>query len=397
MALSAAGAALWTAAGLATIRLFAPSRGSQAALSARLTPAERNAIRAGRVRFLDGRTACRLATGPPDGGRGKRRNRAEVLVILNTPAVFRPGGRLRGASGSGGGSGGEEGDGERVLAVTRAAAKLGARLMVDCTDADLGRLTPAGWRSVLLAKRAGIWRMVIFDGAHHLPALAADPEILLLPVLRVGGEPLVIHGYVRDALPLAALRRVLAAAGLEPVMFTIPRLSLPLKEHLPLRLVVLEALGRMTGAPAPSPAGQPCRPGDRLPLARIVVQGGAARLPGGLLLAARRAGGTGETWETGRAAAASPKDGPARQAWVGVSYGTFTLAAPSPSARAGGGTADHPRHPPAVVKLGWPVSVWDLLLRYPGALAGRPLPWSRPGGSEQEPPSRCQIRYGELQ
>lgn len=342
LVLAGLGAMLWVVWALSAIRVAAPAEGSPAALAARLTPAERAAIREGRVRFLDGATACRLAArraafpGTSAGGR-------EVLVILNPPGV---------------------GDGQRVLAVTEAAARLGARLMVDCTDADLARLTPSGWRSVLLAKRAGIWRMVVFDGAHHLPALAADPELLLLPVLTAGRQPLVVHGYVRDALPLAALRRVLRATGREPVLLTIPRLSLPLKEHLPLRLVALQVLRRLAEADPPSPPEEPVRRSGRgRSLAGVVVKAGAAWLPGGIVLAAGRAG------EAEQAVRRVPGGAAVRRAWVAVSYGNFGLFRPVPPLL-------HAEPRPDVTEVGWPVSVWDLLLRYPGALVGQPLPWS---------------------
>lgn len=293
-AIVAAGLTLWVVLALGALRVVAPTEGSLLALAARLTPAERKAIREGRVRFLDGLEACRLAARPTPAGAPA--DRQEVLVILNPPGVFRTRGRW-----SGGGAG--VSDGERVWAITEAAIKLKARLMVDCTNADLARLTPAGWRSVLRAKQAGLWRLVVFDGAHHLPALAADPELLLLPILRSGREALIIHGYVRDALPLASLQRVLANTGLEPAILTIPRFSLPLKENLPLRLVALQVLRRVAERGAPlSPAGKPRQPGTRFSR-RIALTG-------------------------------------------------------------------------AVGELKRPVCVWDVLLRYPAALAGQPLPWS---------------------
>jgi hypothetical protein len=356
----------WVGWALSTLGVAAPEEGSLAALAARLTPAELAAIREGRVRIVDGTTACRLAAGgrPPRSGAGRRAS-PEVLVVLNTPAVFRTRTPLAGESGRRAG----QDDGERVWAVTRAAVRLGARLLVDCTDADLARLTPLGWRSVLLAKRAGLWRMALFDGAHHLPALAADPELLLLPVLHAGRQPLIVHGYVRDALPLTALRRVLRATGREPVLLTIPRLSLPLKGNLPLRLVVLQVLRRLAEA-VPSSPGRSSRPpddearrsGGGSGLAGVAVRAGAARLPGGIVLAAGRAG------EAELALTRAPGGGPPRQAWVATSYGNFSLFRAGPPPR-----RLQPR--PKVVELGWPVSVWDLLLRHPGALAGRPLPW----------------------
>lgn len=314
----AAGLAIW---GLSGVRVLPETEASRAALWELLDPAERAAIRSGRVRFLDGREALRLMAaaakrGRTDKGRPSRgrpalgRRGREFLVILNIPEVF----RTSGGQAARGAPPGWEGlpPGGRVLAVTQAAIRLGADLMVDCTAADLARLTPDGWRSVQLAKEEGIWRMVVFDGAHHLPSLAADPELLLVPVLAAGGTPLIAHGYVRDALPLAALRSVLGALGLEPLLVTVPRLSLPLKQALPLGLVVRQALRRLE-----SGAGRRVQSGP----------GSAAARPGRRVAVEKVAPG-------------------------------------------------HPRSSGTeVLELGWPVSVWDLLLRYPATLAGWPFPW----------------------
>lgn len=361
--MAVAGLGLWMGAGLALLRVDPQSEAARQRLAAQLTPGERASIRAGRVSFLDGRAAVRLAAAyggqpPRRGGRSRR----ELLVVLNTPAVFRSGP-----------------DGPRVLDVTRAAVALGARLMVDCTDADLARLTAPGWESLLLAKRAGLWRLVVFDGAHHLPGLAADPELLLLPLLSAGGVSLIVHGYVRDALSLAGLRQVMRSAGRSPVLLTLPRVSLPLKETLPLEFVVRRALRLVDEGGEEVPGGpdrgrQTDSPGEAA--LRGVVRGeAAARLPNGVVLAARREG---DLLSVARLVPGAR--GPVTAAWVGVSHGTFTLrrppAPPLPRRRAGAAGGDPGKT--GLVQLGWPVSVWDLLLRYPTALVGAPLPWSPP-------------------
>lgn len=293
------GGVLWVLWALSALRPLSGSAGG-GNLAAALPPAERAAMAAGRVRFLDGLAACRMANRLARGrGRLALQNK-EVLVVLNTPAVFRT---ARAPLGG-------KSDGERVRLITEAAIRLGARLIVDCTDADLARLTPAGWQSVRAAKQAGLWRMVVFDGAHHLPALAAAPELLLLPLLNAGGQRLIIHGYVRDALPLPVLQRTLRRSGSHPVLVTLPRLSLPLKENLPLGLVVRQALRQ------------------------VAADGGAG---------------------AGTAEATGPLD-------------------VSPPRRA-------PRYGD---EAGLPLSVWDILLRFPLALAGWPLPDFGPAAAEPQ-------------
>ncbi|MGE5623660.1 MAG: hypothetical protein ACM3UP_01390, partial [Methanocella sp.] len=384
------GAGLWMGVALSLLRVDPGSAGALRRLAAELTPGERQAVLAGRVRFLDGNAAVRLAearpTGTSTGERkpGRGRDGREVLVILNTPGVFR-----RGSDGGPRSGGGAVSDGQRVLAITRAAVRLGARLMVDCTDADLARLTPVGWESLLLAKRAHLWRLVVFDGAHHLPGLAADPEILLLPLLRTGGMDLIVHGYVRDALPLAGLRQVMQSAERSPLLLTLPRVSLPLKETLPLEFVALRILRLVAGGsgvapPRISTGRREDSPPPGASLSGVVLGEAAARLPNGVVLAARREGAPIRSERLLPGARES-----ATRTWVGVSHGNFALlhppVPPPPGERSGGAAGARPEA--RLVQLGWPVSVWDLLLRYPAALAGAPLPWSPPPG-----PSRGLLR-----
>lgn len=326
--------AAWCGWGLARLQPRPGSEAALAALGAALTTAERAAILGGRLTVIDGQTALRWAKD------GRTTEEGRLVVIVNIPGVFRPAGD----------------DGARVLAITEAAVRLKARLMVDCTDADLARLTPPGRQSVTLARRAGIWRLVVFDGAHHVPPLATRPELLLVPILRAGGWPLVVHGYVRDALPLPQLLTVLRALGSDPAVFTLPRLSLPLKEAWPLRLVAERVLYRVATAPPRRP--WPPRPGPHPsagddPAVNLQAGPGYLRLPDGRFVAV-------------------------------TSYGLFRPFSPRsrlarlrlpPEAR---------RAPADLLRLGWPLSVWDLLLHHPAAVAGwgglpREADWSEWG------------------
>ncbi|MGE5578325.1 MAG: hypothetical protein ACM3TT_14165 [Syntrophothermus sp.] len=127
----------------------------------------------------------------------------------------------------------EEKRGDFLLETATAAVRLGVRVVVEASDADAAQITPQGMAAAAYLKAHKVLRVVIFDGAHHLPGLRVPADVLLMPVMRYpgpgvgGGELMVIHGYVRDALPLSWIISYLQRLPAEkrPVMVTIPRLG----------------------------------------------------------------------------------------------------------------------------------------------------------------------------
>lgn len=117
--------------------------------------------------------------------------------------------------------------GKFLLATTQAAVRLGVRVVVEASAADGARLSPEGKKAADLLRVHGILRVVLFDGAHHLPGLRVPGDVLLLPVMRLPGERelVAVHGYIRDALPVSWLQRYVAAmpATHRPVLVLIPR------------------------------------------------------------------------------------------------------------------------------------------------------------------------------
>ena len=118
---------------------------------------------------------------------------------------------------------------ERVAYVqkaTKMAVVMGADLVCDASAADRARQTEKDHASTRLLKEAGIARAVIFDGGHHLPNLALEPELLLCPV--IGGpdkQTLVAHGFCRDALPLEELIGLKKLLRLNSTIITFPRFA----------------------------------------------------------------------------------------------------------------------------------------------------------------------------
>ena len=149
---------------------------------------------------------------------------------------------------------------ERIAYVRKAterAVELGADLVCDTSAADRARLSEKDHASTKLLKRAGIARAVVFDGGHHLPNLALDPELLLCPV--IGGtdrQELIAHGFCRDALPVEKLIEIRELIGHNSASNTFPRFAGYLKSPQTLGTLCLEA-ARLLAAFNQMPAENP--------------------------------------------------------------------------------------------------------------------------------------------
>ncbi|MDA8234103.1 MAG: hypothetical protein M0Z31_04710 [Clostridia bacterium] len=169
-----------------------------------LSSAEKKYLAEGAVTVLTSREAVALAA-----KRGLYKPLG-VTIIANTPGDF------AGLS--------AKGRQRLLLNTTRAAIKLKARIMIDCSSADLARLSKEGQISLSLMKKHQIIRAVIFDGGHHLPSLALNPDLIIAPVFSLStGKTVITHGYVKDALPLSEVLNLSKKLGLTTTITTVPR------------------------------------------------------------------------------------------------------------------------------------------------------------------------------
>jgi len=169
-----------------------------------LTHNEKSQLIKGQIIVLNARQAINLAQ--------KENNRKPqgILIIANTPGDFF-GLDLNQRS-------------ELLLQTTLAAIKLNARIIIDCSSADLARMSSQGLASLSMVRKHKIIRVVIFDGGHHLPALALNPDLIIAPVaVKPTGEEMIIHGYVKDALPLKEVMGIANQLGLSTGIATVPR------------------------------------------------------------------------------------------------------------------------------------------------------------------------------
>lgn len=137
----------------------------------------------------------------------------------------------------------------------------GARVVIDATLADLGRLVNPARKQALGLRQSGVVRVVIWDGAHHLSTLCLEPDVMIVPVLRgAGGRRMVCHGRLKDAVPLEDLLQLLSSIGWRGWVLGVPRLLTLAKADRSVDYWAREALHSIVRATPASRARRPaCR------------------------------------------------------------------------------------------------------------------------------------------
>lgn len=111
-------------------------------------------------------------------------------------------------------------------------------VIVECSAADTWHTSPEG-RSYLERLRSRAYRVVIFDGGHHLPTLGMAPDIIVVPEL----AGYAVHSYMADGMKLAKLRELIAETGSSTMLVSVPRWAL-VKNEQSLCIIVRKALDK---------------------------------------------------------------------------------------------------------------------------------------------------------
>ncbi len=90
--------------------------------------------------------------------------------------------------------------------------------LIECSAVDAWHTTAAG-QSYLDLIRDKTYRVVVFDGGHHLPTLGLQPDILLIPAL----YDTAVHSYMRDGMSVQTLQQLLEKIDSPSVAVTVPR------------------------------------------------------------------------------------------------------------------------------------------------------------------------------
>ena len=90
--------------------------------------------------------------------------------------------------------------------------------LIECSAVDAWHTTTQG-RAALSLIRDKAYRVVVFDGGHHLPTLGLQPDILLIPAL----NDTAVHTYMRDGISLQTLQQLLEKIDSPSVAVAVPR------------------------------------------------------------------------------------------------------------------------------------------------------------------------------
>lgn len=107
----------------------------------------------------------------------------------------------------------------------------GCQAIVECSALDAWHTTPEG-QEYLEKMQSSAYRVVIFDGGHHLPTLGLSPDIIIIPVTR----GFAAHSSMLDAIPAREVAELAREAGCPAIIATVPRWGLVKAESSLIRI-----------------------------------------------------------------------------------------------------------------------------------------------------------------
>lgn len=96
-----------------------------------------------------------------------------------------------------------------------------SQVIVECSALDNWHSSREG-SSYLIPLREKAYRVVIFDGGHHLPTLGLSPDIIIVPVYK----GYAAHGYMRDGMKVSVLLKLLRSSHSSSVLVAVSRWDL---------------------------------------------------------------------------------------------------------------------------------------------------------------------------
>ncbi|HEY3373684.1 MAG TPA: hypothetical protein VGK02_01285 [Candidatus Aquicultor sp.] len=129
-----------------------------------------------------------------------------------------------------------------IESVDNLALKEKVNAIVESTTSDLARSNAWGRRQVRELHAAGVIRLVIFDGGHHVGTLPLQPDVILAPVIKYGNTEYISHWYTRDSVPLLKLESAIRKEHIGCVIAELPRSGIPVKNPAGMELLTMQAL-----------------------------------------------------------------------------------------------------------------------------------------------------------
>lgn len=94
-------------------------------------------------------------------------------------------------------------------------------VIVECSAVDAWHTSSQGWID-LKEMHKQVLRVVVFDGGHHIPTLALQPDLIIVPLT----SGYAAHGYMDDAVALESLQRLAKRENLTCSIVAVPRWAL---------------------------------------------------------------------------------------------------------------------------------------------------------------------------
>lgn len=94
-------------------------------------------------------------------------------------------------------------------------------VVVECSELDSWHLSPTG-NEYLEKIRKQAYRVVIFDGGHHLPTLGLEPDIIIVPEM----NGYAVHSYMLDGMSINNIIEVVKEINAPIVIAQVSRWSL---------------------------------------------------------------------------------------------------------------------------------------------------------------------------
>jgi hypothetical protein len=127
----------------------------------------------------------------------------------------------------------------------------GVKVIVESSGMDAWHATEDGLQG-LKKMTSKAMRVVVFDGGHHLPTLALQPDLIIVPLTK----GYVAHGYTRDAMKIDELLTMLRREQIRCPVVSIPRWGL-VKTPASMNRIAIRALAKIPlGEPVSDHEGQ---------------------------------------------------------------------------------------------------------------------------------------------
>ncbi|MEA1960323.1 MAG: hypothetical protein U9N81_03370 [Bacillota bacterium] len=98
-------------------------------------------------------------------------------------------------------------------------------VLIECSGMDTWHTSASG-SSYLTVLRKQAYRVVVFDGGHHLSTLGMAPDIVIVPTYK----GYAVHGYMRDGIQVKTLVQLLQVSESPIILVTVPRWRLVKQE-----------------------------------------------------------------------------------------------------------------------------------------------------------------------